>query len=315
MKSKSKMTKVIIVVSVFFMILVLGVCLAACGDSKKIKFTIEDTLPKGEGRKARVILLAGQSNAVGCSLTSYLEKNVSPEEYAAYAAGYDNVYINVFSSGRNVSNGFVRTSTDQGEPGGYFGPEVGLAATLAAKYPNELFFIVKFAWSGTNLFEQWRSPTCGNTGYLYKNFVRYTEKSLKYLKKKGYEPEIESICWMQGESDSFSVYTAMDYEGHLKNFMKDLRSDFSRYAAPKGIAFIDAEIAANPVYWVYCDLVNASKREVAASSEMNVLIDTNAAGLCCDQEPEESPDIPHYDSLSQIKLGNLFAEEVIKFLE
>ena len=37
----------------------------------------------------------------------------------------------------------------------------------------------------------------------------------------------------------------------------------------------------------------------------NVLIDTNAQGLICTEEPVEQPDIPHYDSMSQIKLGNL----------
>ena len=80
-----------------------------------IDFTIEDTLPEGSGKSARVILLAGQSNASGCSLNEYLERNVPAEKYAEYAAGYDNVYINYFSSGNNISGGFVRTSTNQGE--------------------------------------------------------------------------------------------------------------------------------------------------------------------------------------------------------
>ena len=60
-------------------------------------------------------------------------------------------------------------------------------------------------------------------------------------------------------------------------------------------------------------MVNNSKQIVSDLSEMNVLIDTNACGLVCDQEPEEAPDMPHYDSLSQIKLGNLFAEQVAQF--
>jgi len=36
--------------------------------------------------------------------------------------------------------------------------------------------------------------------------------------------------------------------------------------------------------------------------------------LFCTEEPTEQPDIPHYDSLSEIKLGHLFAEEIITFL-
>ena len=43
------------------------------------------------------------------------------------------------------------------------------------------------------------------------------------------------------------------------------------------------------------------------------LIDTNAEGLTAQNEPEENPDRAHYDSLSEIKLGHLFAAEVLKF--
>jgi hypothetical protein len=31
-------------------------------------------------------------------------------------------------------------------------------------------------------------------------------------------------------------------------------------------------------------------------------------------EPVESPDIPHYDSLSEIKLGHMFAEQLAAFI-
>ena len=92
-----------------------------------------------------------------------------------------------------------------------------------------------------------------------------------------------------------------------------MRKDFSKYASNNGIGFIDATIANNPMFWVYCEQVNQSKQAVSNISDMNVLIDTNAEGLDCTQEPEEAPDIPHYDSLSQIKLGNLFAEHVAQF--
>ena len=123
------------------------------------------------------------------------------------------------------------------------------------------------------------------------------------------------MCWMQGESDSFSVENGTDYAEHLTNFISDIRRNFRRYAADDGIAFIDAYIADNPVYWVYCDLVNASKDTVAAASPMNALIDTISHGLSCSEEPAETPDLAHYDSMSEIKLGHLFAEEAAKFFD
>ena len=38
----------------------------------KIHFTVQDTLPDGQGKKATIILLGGQSNASGCSRDDYL---------------------------------------------------------------------------------------------------------------------------------------------------------------------------------------------------------------------------------------------------
>lgn len=281
-----------------------------------VEFTLNDNLPEGEGKRATVILLGGQSNASGCSRDDYLQKNVSEEKYNEYKSGYDNVYINYFSSGTNESRGFVKCGAMQGEGGGFFGPELGLAEKLHETYPDEQFFIIKYAWGGTNLFDQWRAPSSkGPTGEIYKAFVSFVEESMGYLIQKNYDVKIEGMCWMQGESDSFSEDNGRDYETNLSDFVKDIRRRFSRYASDDGIAFVDALIADNPVFWVYCDLVNASKRAVAASSPINALIDTNAAGLICTEEPTEQPDIPHYDSLSEIKLGHLFAEEIITFFD
>ena len=283
----------------------------------EIDFTIRDNLPDGNGKTGRVILLGGQSNASGTSLDEYLKTNVSPEKYAEYDDGYDNVYINYhISDGTYKSQGFVKCATRQGEFGTCFGPELGLAEKLTEMYPDETFFIIKYAWGGTNLFEQWLSPSSnGKTGVLYKQFVKFVEESIRYLEDKNYAVKIEGMCWMQGESDSFSVENGTNYRVHLSNLIKDIRSEFADHADLDGIAFVDACIADNPNYWVYGDLVNQSKREVVTESPMNALIDTNAHGLTFDQEPIDQPDMAHYDSLSQIKLGNLFAEKVADYFD
>ena len=315
----NKQKRIIVTLAIICALLLCSVAFFAIReylDYTSISFTVNDNLPDGEGRRATVILLGGQSNASGCARDEYLEKNVSAQKYEEYKNGYDNVYINYFSSGMNLSEGFVKCATLQGEAGGFFGPELGLAEKLNEMYPDELFFIIKYAWGGTNLYEQWLSPSSiGKTGKMYKQFERFTQISLDYLVSKNYDVKIEGMCWMQGESDSFSTVNATNYQQNLTNFMKDVRDKFDGYASDDGIAFIDAEIADNPVFWVYCDLVNASKRAVSDSSDMNVLIDTNAEGLICTEEPEEQPDIPHYDSMSEIKLGHLFAEEVAKFFD
>lgn len=280
----------------------------------QITFTINDTLPDGNGKEATVILLGGQSNASGCSLDEYLKKNVSAEEYAEYQSGFDNVYINHLS-GANMSQAFVKCASFQGELPGSFGPELGLAERLSQMYPDRTFFIIKCAWGGTNLYSEWLSPSSkGRTGKLYKQFEAYVETSIEYLIAKNYDVKIAGMCWMQGESDALSVENAENYGTHLNNLIEDIREKFAKYAAEDGIAFVDAYIAANPAYWVYYEAVNACKQEVAERGGLNAVVDTITAGLTCDKEPEGAPDMAHYDSMSQIKLGHLFAEELAAFL-
>ena len=282
----------------------------------QIHFVVQDTLPDGGGKKVTVILLGGQSNASGCSWDEYLKKNVPPEKYAEYEAGYDNVYINLFATGTNETRGFFPCTNRGGENGACFGPELGLAEKLHEMYPDRTFFIIKYAWGGSNLFDQWISPSGrpGKTGKFYRQFVKYVQTSLNYLESKNYDVTIEGMCWMQGESDAFDPYQADAYGAHLRSFIKDIRKEFSAYAAPDGIAFIDATIAANPAYWVYYEKVNAGKAAVAAEDPMVRLIDTNAHGLTCSEEPADNPDLAHYDSMSQLKLGHLFAAELANFM-
>ncbi len=282
----------------------------------EITFTVNDTLPDGEGRTVHIILLGGQSNASGCAVDEYLQKNVSPEKYSEYDRGYDNVYINYYVTDKNISNGFVKCQTRQGELGGFFGPELGMAEKLHADYPDEMFFIIKCAWGGSNLYEQWLSPTSrGKTGEMYKKFVAFVDANIKYLTSKNYKVKIEGMCWMQGESDSFSEKNAKRYEKNLTNLIKDLRKRYKNYASDDGIVFVDAYIADLPIFWVYGDLVNESKRAVADSDPKNLLIDTISHGLDTTKEPAEQPDVPHYDSMSQIKLGHLFAEQIELFMD
>lgn len=305
------------------LVLLLSVLLAFCSCADIIneippKYTVNDTLPDGGGKKATVILLAGQSNAAGCSQDAYLRQNVSEEQYAEYEAGYDHVYINYYVSGTNASDAFVKCTVKQGEAAGgaYFGPELGMAQKLSESRPNELFFIIKYTWSGTALYDLWLSPSSkGKTGQLFNPFIGFVKSSMEYLISKNYDVEIGGMCWMQGESDSFLEESYSTYGTNLTNFIKDVRSRLAPYAAEGGIAFIDALIADLPAYWVFGDIVNEKKKEVAASSHLNVVIDTNAAGLTTANEPAENPDRAHYDSMSEIKLGHLFAEHLLLFLD
>lgn len=280
---------------------------------------VRDNLPYGWGKEVSVILLAGQSNAAGCSRDDYLQMNVSPEKYAEYKKGYDNVYINYYVSGTNESGGFVKCAARQGEGEyaghGFFGPELGLAERLHEAYPDRTFFIIKYAWGGTDLQGLWRAPSEGtDAGPLYQSFVEYVESSLRYLSLKNYKVKLEAMCWMQGEADSMSDEATADYEKNLRQFVNSLRTEFSDYTPADGMAFVDAYIA-ETIFWKNYAQINASKQALADSSHINAVINTVSCGLTVTEEPYDEPDIAHYDSLSELKLGYLFAEECSKFFD
>ena len=108
------------------------------------EYPMLDTLPDGQNQWVKVIFLLGQSNATGCSLTSYLQQGVSQEEYAEFERGYDSVRIHFSMDDKKYSSAgaFVPVDLNCGAGEGYFGPEVGMAQVLAQAYPEDLVLIL-----------------------------------------------------------------------------------------------------------------------------------------------------------------------------
>ena len=282
-------------------------------------FHIEDSLSKGTGEKVKVVLVNGQSNASGVSRISYLKQKVSDADFERYTSGYDNVYINYFNdNASNTSGGaFVHLSAGAGYIGDktMFGPELSLGDKLAAKFPDEKVFIIKYAWGGSDLHTQWLSPSSdGKTGELYTAFVNFTTCCLEYLKRKNYDPEIYAMCWMQGESDSIYHKIADPYGERSLNLIRDVRAQFADYASANGITFVDAGIS-DSKYWPLYKEINELKKANVDRDDKYVFIDTIAAGVEYRNEPTEEIDFAHYDSVGMIKLGELFADAVIKTMK
>lgn len=268
-----------------------------------MKFVINDTLSDGNNKKVKVFLLAGQSNASGVSSETELKNNISKEKFTEYQEGYSNVYINYYNdNGSNKSLGFTNVKLGQGYVDNYFGPELGMGEKLSELYKDETIFIIKYAWGATNLHTQWNYKY----GNVYKAFIKFVNESMDYLKSKNYDAEIVAMMWMQGESDS-NKPNSHKYYDNLINMIKSIRENFKEYTAAEGIYFVDAYILSSP-YWTFYNIVNESKQRVCESSNLNLCVDTIEEGLTYNKEPNGNPDLAHYDSLSELKLGNLFIE-------
>ena len=272
-------------------------------------FKAPTTLEDGEGRKVKVILLLGQSNATGCALNSYLETNVGEERYSVYESGFSNIWINYsVDNENNSSNGeFVKTAVGCGHIKDWFGPELGIAEKLSREYPDETFVILKYTYSGSCLATQWLDGR--ERGQLHDAAVKFASTYMDALLSHNYDASIGAICWMQGESDAIGTI-AGNYYKNQSRFVSYLRNDLDKYADDGGIYFIDAGIQDNDIFPKY-ETVNRAKERFAERSDMNLYFSTIDAGLTTLFEPEENPDIAHYDSMSTLKLGHLFGEQII----
>ena len=276
-------------------------------------------------KTAKVILLSGQSNAVGVGHIKYLPKHFDEETAKKFKEGYEKVLIHYIS--HDIENkGFEKVRVNQAERNkDTLGPEVGIAKKLTEKYPDEEFFIIKCAFGGSDMNMGWRSPSSGapydpelvvdyakaindprfrSPGWCYHEQIRALDDGFAALVEMGYQPEVVAFCWMQGESDSGSPACAEPYIERYDCMLRDLRE---RYApAFENCTYIDAGISER---WVNYEGMNANKKAYADKMGYK-FIDTVAEGFTTAFEPEEDPDIAHYDLNWTVKLGELFAEEI-----
>lgn len=274
-------------------------------------FPISDSLPPSDGERLRVILLIGQSNATGCSLTSYLREGVGEEKYGELADGYSNVLINYWlDNGKYNSGGdFVPTDLSCAAGEGYFGPEVGMAEMLSSAFPDERFVILKYTMSGYSLNYHWLYD--GERASIYNAFLAFTTTYMDNLRSLGYDADIEAVCWMQGESDT-TEFKASRYLFNTERLVEYIRSDLSDYSSVEGMYFIDAGISSSPYCLPSYEEVNLAKESFAEKSRMNIYFSTIDKGLTTMNEPVENPDLGHYDAMSELTLGRMFGSELIK---
>ena len=270
-----------------------------------------------------VVVISGQSNAVGCTFTKCIKRSIGSSKETEYMRGYEGIKIAYdcwtkdvkadnsfyfFSQNKSKDDGFVKVMLGQGNSLSTFGPEIGIAESMHEKYAGKLV-LIKYACGASNLKDDWTK----RNSPMYGRFIEYVKNQMGNLKKQGYEPTIKAFCWMQGEGDSYDGYY-QEYYDNLKEFVGNVRTDLKELAGNKEIPFIDAGINNSP-QWQYYRKVNEAKEQFANDSENNIYIDTIEAGLHTNQEPFDEVDTAHYDTESQVLLGKLFAEKFEQFLD
>lgn len=273
------------------------------------------THPPAKENVAKIILIMGQSNAVGASMYSPLKDILDTETYEFWRKqGTDNIRI-VYHAGETTATNYRSNLDNQtvlklfdkvrfgkSLTGAQFGLEVGIAEYLRKAHPDDTYYLIKVARGGEPI-----DPKFIEGGELFERAISITEGCISVMKREGMTPEICAICWMQGENEALSMPMAKTYRTKLETLAESLRRRLAEYAPYGGIPFIDGGIS---TYWACHETVNQAKKEFAETSDINYFIDSMSLGLTYDKEPAGNPDLAHFDSESMYKLGQEFGKYV-----
>lgn len=274
--------------------------------------TVETPMPTDKDAEgtAKVILIGGQSNAVGVSQNAELRKKIDADKYQEYVNGYSNVQIMYDNCSGNANSSFVNTKLGQAVNAAAFGPELGIAEYLAENFPEEKFYIIKYAMGGSVLETQWYNAKTGAVGELLVGFTSFVQQGLAKIEAEGLTPKIIGFVWNQGESDAIWLPQSSRYYANQEGLVNYVRTTFADYASAKGIGFMDAGIVGN--IWNAYKNVNMQKYAFSLTSPINFYIETTDYEII--NTLEENNDVAHYDSLGMIKLGQLYGAEIAKML-
>lgn len=263
---------------------------------------------RAEDKAVDLILVAGQSNAVGFDAkpselsSSPIDQEVlfwwrcgdpPPDDHDSVSMSrWTHLQPQSLGSPKKPKGGRQYGNFAQAEGG--FGPEIGLARTLRQNSEQRLA-IVKAAFSGTGMRTDWNPEDTGDGGACYRSLVAETKAAIAAAESDGIKLRIRALAWVQGESDA-NARDAENYTQALTKMLKSLRHDL---AAPELIAMLAVNTRFGGGNNAYMPKIIESQQAVAAADKLCVYVDTSAASIANNV---------HYDAAGTLEVGRMFAE-------
>ncbi|MBU0708093.1 sialate O-acetylesterase, partial [Patescibacteria group bacterium] len=235
-----------------------------------------------------VHIIFGQSNAVGAG-TDASELPFSPTDEQTKFYYY---FKPIANSGGKIINLQSQKLDAEGSKM-VFGPEVGLARSFYDEGINNIF-IIKVARGATSMYEHWNP----DNGTLYNSFIEEMDNALAQLEAEGYTYTINAFYVMQGEADTKTLESARAYKTNLRNFIRAVRQHFNK---PR-LSFVIGRINDPKADAWNRELVRLAQEYLSTNMRKVTLVDTDSFSLA---------DKVHYDSPSQLLLGQMFADAVL----
>lgn len=286
--------------------------------------------------KVRVFILAGQSNMQGYgaindpqndpgSLVDVIQNDVNGK-WSQIGA------INNWTTLENASLYFARNgetiksnvTVGQGAFAHLIGPELMFAHQLDAYFEDPVL-IIKTAWGGTSLAEDFRPPSAGGTtGEFYNTMIETVRNVTDNLGTEfpnlgTTDFEISGFAWFQGWNDGASDDFLNEYESNLYHLVNDLRNDLDIPDLPVVIASSgQGGFESTNDLWVQSiqNIVAVAQESVGCNDTIYGgkvgFVDTKPYYLNLSESPEDA--IYHFNNnaLTFLNIGKAMGDEMIQ---
>jgi len=179
----------------------------------------------------------------------------------------------------------------------FFGPEMLLGRTLAENGWQNLA-IFKVVYAGTHLAHDWKKGD-HSMADAYDHFLDQLEIATDSLQQWNIPWKFVGMCWMQGESDAYSLDFANAYAENLTTFINDVRLDLGEGQLSVVLGKISNQ---NPAYQ-YSNMVRSAQQSVANN-------DPHISLISLDDQPMDTDGL-HFMAQGVITMGLRFAEALL----
>ncbi|WP_166461138.1 sialate O-acetylesterase [Flavicella sediminum] len=265
----------------------------------------------------QVVLLAGQSNMAGGG--NYDALDISLQKRIEKIAGRV-----LLSENGNAAKPLSYRDSKPTEKRNFtkkFGPELLVGLTLAEKYPNQEFLLIKRSQGGTALYGAWNpkwdaeKAKAIEKGSFKQNLKLHAlhlqdiEENLNALKKQNRAFEIFGMVWMQGENDAILEVAAKNYRNNLRSLVRSYRTTLKSPEMP----FVFGQI--NSRYGVEggAALVRLNMQKFANGDYYSKLVETSTDTTWTDF-PKHLDNV-HYNAEGLRRLGIAFANSFFEIQE
>lgn len=268
--------------------------------------------------EVQVVLLGGQSNMAGHGnydkLDDALKRRIENVKQRVMLSvdGKTPTPLSYYTSKPDKKYGFTKK----------FGPELFIGLTLAEKYPEKEFLLIKKAHGGTALYGAWNPEWSAEKAKeveaggakqglkLYQELLTHVYKNLAQLKAESKEYKIIGMAWMQGENDAAKEISANSYRQNLQKLISGYRKELNVPNMPFVIGQINSR---------YGDFKDGPKvvrqaMEDVANEDLKVGVVKTSTDPSWSDYPKHTDNV-HYDEEGQKRLGTAMANELVLLMK